>query len=222
MLRPRKHITRREIKEDTLVTVYFKVRKFIQKHSRYLNIGLLAIPVIVIVAVLMVRSKRNAEFNAAEQLSVAEQSYQTADYSTSIDALAQIINGYPGTRAAGEAAFYLGNVYFLTEDYNQAEKYYQLYINDYTDHDLYSVSSMAGIAACYENQGRFIDAALQYEKAANRYDDLFYVPFYLKDTARCYALAGENEKAKRVYQTVLDQYPESNLQEEIEFILQTL
>ena len=61
MLRPRKHITKKDIKEDTFVTVYLKIRKFVQKHNRYLNIGLLAIPVIVIVAILMVRSKKNAE-----------------------------------------------------------------------------------------------------------------------------------------------------------------
>ena len=83
MLRPRKHITRREIKEDALVTTYFKIRKFVQKYSRYLNIGLLAILVIIVVAVFMSRSKANAEFTAAERLGIAEQSYNVSDYSTS-------------------------------------------------------------------------------------------------------------------------------------------
>lgn len=222
MLRPRKHITRREIKEDALVTTYFKIRKYVQKHSRYLTIGLLAIPVIIIVVIMMVKSKRDAELAATARLGVVMQSYNLSDYSTSIDELIQIVDNYPGTKAAGEAVFYVGNGYFIMEDYTQAELYYQRYVDNYADNDLFSSSGMAGIAACYESQNRFFEAALQYEKAANRYSNLFNAPFYLKDAARCYQLAEDNDKAKVVYQTLIDQYPESDLGEEVEFILESL
>ncbi len=222
MLRPRKRITRREIKEDALVTTYVKIRKYVQKHSRYLTIGLLSIPVIIVVAMMMMKSKRDAESTAAARLGVAMQSYNLSDYSTSIDELTQIADTYPGTEAAGEAVFYLGNGYFTMEDYAQAEVYYQRYIDDYADNDLFSISSMGGIAACYESQGRFFEAAVQYEKTANRYSDLFNAPFYLKDAARCYQLAEDVEKAKMAYQTIVDRYPESSIEEEVEFILESL
>ncbi len=222
MLRPRKRITRREIKEDALVTTYFKIRKYVQKHSRYLTIGLLAIPIIIIVAMMMVKSKRDAELTATARLGVAMQSYNLSDYSTSIGELTQIVDIYSGTRAAGNAVFYLGNSYFMMEDYTQAKTYYQRYIDDYSDNDLFSISSMGGVAACYESQGHFLEAALQYEKAANRYSNLFNAPFYLKDAARCYQLAEDIEKAKMAYQTIIDRYPESSIEEEVTFILESL
>ena len=222
MLQPRKHITKREIKEDALVTAYFRVRKFIQKYSRHLNIGLLAVLIIVVVAVFMFRSKRNAEFTATERLGVAEQSYDASNYLTLVDELTQIVNAYPGTRAAGEASFYIGNTYFMIEDYVNAQKYYQLYMDDYSDNDLFSVSAMAGVATCYEVQNRFIEAAQLYEKAGKRYSRLFHAPFYLKDAARCYGLAGESEKAKMTYRMIIDQYPESSIKQEVEFLLESL
>ncbi|MBN2029015.1 tetratricopeptide repeat protein [bacterium] len=222
MLRPRKRITRKEIKEDALVTTYFKIRKYVQKHSRYLTIVLLAIPVIIIVAMMMVKSKRDAELTAYARLGVVIQPYHLSDYSTSIGELTQIVDAYPGTKAAGEAVFFLGNSYFNMGNYVQAETYYQLYIDDYSDNDLFSISSMAGVAACHAAQDRFYEAALQYEKAANRYSNLFNAPFYLKDAARCYRLADDVEKAKMAYQVIVDRYPNSDLKDEVEFILESL
>ncbi len=222
MLRPRKHITKREIKEDALVTVYFRVRKFIQKYSRYFNIGLLAVLILSVVAVFMIRSKRNAEFTAAERLGIAEQTYNAYNDSMLVDELTKIVDAYPGTRAAGAASFYLANTYFMMEDYVNAQKYYQRYIDDYSDNDLFSVSAMAGVAACYEVQNQFIEAAQLYEKAGKRYSRLFHAPFYLKDAARCYGLAAENEKAKMTYQFIIDQYPESSIKQEVEFLLESL
>ena len=51
MLRPRKKIHRKEIKEDALVTNYFRVRKLVDRYSRQINIGLIALLAIAVVEV---------------------------------------------------------------------------------------------------------------------------------------------------------------------------
>jgi len=222
MLRPRKRITKREIKEDALVTAYFRVQKFIRKYNRQLNIGFVIVVLIGVVSVLMVRSKKKAELAASGKLGIAEQFYYAPDYGRAIDELIQIVNTYSGTNAAGKAAFFLANVYFATEDYGNAERYYRMYLDDYSNSTLFSASSLAGIAACLESQNRYAEAARLYEKAGGKYPDFFEAPFFLKDAGRCYGMAGNREKSKEMYQYIIERYPESSLRHEVAFLSESL
>ena len=150
MLRPRKRITKREIKEDTLVTVYVRVQRFIQHHSKQFNIGIFVLLAVAIIGVFMIRSKKKAEVVAAGKLGIAEQFYYASNYPRAIDELTKIADTYSGTNAAGTAVFFVANSYFATGDYNNAEKYYKIYLKDYSNSKLFTVSSLAGIAACLD------------------------------------------------------------------------
>jgi len=222
MLRPRKRITKREIKEDALVTAYFRAQKFIRKYSKQLNIGLIVVVIVGIVGILMIRSKKRAEWAAAGKLGIAEQFYYASDYPRAIDELTQIVNTYLGTDAAGNATFFLANVHLATKDYSNAERYYKIYLDDYSETTSFSAASLAGIAACMESQNRFAEAARLYEKAGKEYPDFFEAPFFLKDAGRCYQLAGNNQKGKEVYEYILEKYPKTSLGQEIAFLSESL
>ena len=218
MLRPRKKISKREIKEDALVTFYFRVQKFIRNYKKQVNIGLVVIVTVSVVGVLMVRSKKKAELTAAGRLGMAEQFYFAANYQKAIEELTPLVETYSGTKAAGTAVFYVANAYFALRDYPQAEKYYQIYVDDYSQNALISASSLAGIAACWESQQEYEKAAGQYEKAWRKYPDVFTAPYNLKDAGRCYALAGNREKAKQMYEHAMERYAESAVIQEVEFL----
>jgi tetratricopeptide (TPR) repeat protein len=222
MLKPRKRITKREIKEDPLVTYYFKVRKFFQTYSKQVNIGLTVVAGLVIISVLMVRSKRNAEFAAAGKLGVAVNYYFSNMYERSIDELTPIIQTYSGTKAAGNATFYLANVYFVLHDFENAKKYYEIYRKKYNDKSSFTSSSLAGIAACLESQEKFLEAAQYYEQAAKTNDVSYQAPFYLKDACRCFALGGNVEKGREICLLIIDKYPESNLVSDAKIYLEFL
>lgn len=218
MLRPRKKLSKREIKEDPLVTAYVRIQKFFQRNSRYLNIGGLVILAVIVIGVLMARSKKSAESAAAGKLGVAEVYLAVEEYSAAIGELSNIVDTYPGTKSTGRAVFFLANAYFKTEDYTNAELNFQMYIDDYADDAMITASSLAGVAACREYQGQFVEAARLYEKAVRNYADTFMAPFYLKDAGRCYVQAGENEKGKEMYRMIVEKYPESRLKQEAEFL----
>ena len=222
MLHPRKRITRREIKEDALVTAYVKVQKFFRKHKRQLNIGVTIVVIVGIIGVFMVRSKKRAELTAAGRLGIAEQFYYASDYPRAIDELSQIVNMFSGTRAAGRAAFFLANSYFTSVDYANAEKYFRLYVDDYSRDDLFSASSLAGIAACLESEDQYAGAARMYEKAGDEFADSFDAPFYFQQSGRCYVLAGDIRKGKELYRRIIDIYPNSSIRQEVEFLFETL
>ncbi|MFX0211505.1 MAG: tol-pal system YbgF family protein [Candidatus Hodarchaeota archaeon] len=222
MLRPRKRISKREIKEDALVTAYFRVQKFIQRHTKQLNIGVTVVIIVIIAGVFIFRSKKKAELVAAGKLGIAEQFYYAAEYTKAIEDLTQIVNTYSGTKSAGTAAFLLANSYFQTGDYNNAQKYYEIYIDDYSDNELFSPSSLAGIAACLESNGQYGEAARLYEKAGKKYPDSFGAPMYLKDAGKCYVLAGDKNKGKEIYHYIIERYPQSSIRQEVSFLSEYL
>ena len=71
MLKARKKITKREIKEDPLVTFYVRTQKFLQKHSKPFYIGILAVIVIATFIMLDSRSRRTGNIRAEYQRRVA-------------------------------------------------------------------------------------------------------------------------------------------------------
>jgi TolA-binding protein len=222
MLRPRKKITRKEMKEDPLVTYYVRVQKFMQNYSKQVNIGLIAIVAIVVIGIFVIRSKKKADIIANGKLGIAEQYYAAMNYTRAIDELKAIIMTYSGTYAAGRATFYLANVYFEQNDFDNAEKYYQMYLDDYGTNRLLSASSMAGNAACLESRNQYDDAAVIYEKAGKKYSDLSQAPYYLKDASRCYLLAGDNESGKSVLEYIQETYPKSPIIQKINSIYNSL
>ena len=222
MLNPRKRITKREIKEDSLVTAYITAQRFFRQHNKQIRIGFIAFSAVLLITVLMIRSKTGAERQAAGRLGVVEFLYFAKDYERSIPELIQIAEIFSGTRPAGKAVFYLANAYYSTDDFLKAEVKFHEYINDYADDDLFKSSSIAGIAACYENNKNFSDAAKWFEMAYSNNNTLFEAPFYLKDAGRCYALAGQIDKGREMYKIMLDDYSEASVTQQIDYLLEKL
>lgn len=222
MLKPRKKIRKQEIREDGLVTFYVKVQKWYRRYAKqtnYVAIGLLAVAFIVI---MMARSKTKAEQNAAAQLAVAEQYVMSGDYDRAISSMTEIMNTFAGTSSSGKAVYYLGDIHFQRQDYENAEKFFRMYVSDYGDLQLYKASSMAGIGASLENQGHFAEAGEWFQKAAELSRNSFYGPFYWKDAGRCYRIAGMKEQGRMAYQNIIENYPESQVAQEAEYLLKSL
>ncbi len=222
MLRPRKRILRKEIKEDPLVTIYVRVRKWLQKHMRELNIGITIFLIVIVVSVLMVRSKKNAELSAAANLGIAEQYYYAGDYQRAIAELGLVANTYSGTKAAGSAIFLLANSYYESQDYQLAKQNYQTYLDDYGQNPLFKASSLAGLAACAEMEKLYLQAATLYEKAGKEQPHLVLAPHYLKSAGICYMKAGDQQKAKETFQMILDRYPDSSVSQDVSFYLKSI
>ncbi|NQT27953.1 tetratricopeptide repeat protein [candidate division KSB1 bacterium] len=222
MLQPRKRMTKREIKEDPLVTAYAKTQKWIQLYQKYINIALIAVLAVVVIGVFMGRSKNQAELSAEGQMGVIEQYYYYRQFDRAIEGLERIVDSYAGTKSAGRACIFLANSYFENGDYQSAETYYNMYVDDYNHVDLFSAASLTGIAACMENRMEWLSAAQHYEQAGIQYNKLSSAPFNLKSAARCYVKAGEPEKAKLAYESVLAMSPDASFASEIEVLVETL
>jgi outer membrane protein assembly factor BamD (BamD/ComL family) len=222
MLRPTKKIHRKEIKEDALVTHYFRVRKLYDRFSREVNIGLMVLLAVVVIGFLMARSKRGAEIRSQEMLGLAEQAYYMNDYPRVIRDMAPILKNYPGTRAAGTAAFYTANANYSQNNIAEAEKYFVMVADHYGKNPLFSASSLAGLAAIEESRKQTAKAAKLYEKAGKKFPGLYAAPFYLKEAARCYLASEDKTSAAKLLDFIQKKYPESAVSEEVQWLKESI
>jgi len=222
MLKPRKRITKKHLKEDKFVTYVFKFNDYFRREWKklsYIGMGIVAVIVIIF---MFINSRRKAELRASAELARAEISYLNEDYDRAIQDLARIDNIYKGTKSAGISVFYLANSYFNMGNYEKAEETYKRYLGEYDDDPMLHASSLAGIAATYEEREMYDRAVEYYKKAAADYPKLFTAAENLINAARCLKLEGKKEEAKILLDRVLEEYPESLFREKAEILLYQL
>jgi TolA-binding protein len=209
MLTPKKKLTRHRMKEDKLVTTYFKVNDYINQHSREITYAVIGVVAVLALAFFMIRDKREREQNASVELAKAKIEFARQAYPTAIDMLKKLIENYDDTKSAGLATIYLAQAYMKSQDYVNAQSAFETYLEDYGDDPLLAGAAAAGIAATFDERKEYAKAAELYEKAANDFSDLMYAPTWLMDAARCHANAGNKQSAKQMLQKLIAKYPKT-------------
>lgn len=222
MLKARKRITKKQIKEDKLVTTYFKTIDFFNRNSRNVAIGFISILAIIALFLLMARSKQSAELKASEQLAKANTEIGQGNLTQAIDILLNMVDNYSGTSSAETGCYVLAHTYFQKGEYEKASTYFEKFIDDSRNNEILTSSAYSGLAASLEQQGKFVEAAGWYEKGANKFPNHFNAPQQWLDAGRCYSLANQNDKAKFCYKNLVEKYPKSNLKNDAELYLANL
>ncbi|NOZ62491.1 MAG: tetratricopeptide repeat protein [Calditrichaeota bacterium] len=222
MLKPHKKITRRQIKEDPLVTYYFKTLDFMREHSQKFYIGAIVFLALIFLFVMFSKSKRNAELNASEALTKANYELSQNKTQEPIDILLNMVDNYSGTKSAAKGVFLLGKAYYEKGDYEKAQLYFQRYLDDYGDDPILTGGAYSGLGASLEQQNKFLEAAQIYERGAKKIANDFLAPRLWMKAGRCYQRANEIAKARACYQTVIEKYAESNFKTDAELYLAKL
>ena len=214
MLKPRKRLTKKKLKEDKLLTFYVKVSKWYETYSKFVLGGVVAVVLIIAAVLFFKNSARKAEAAASVELARAMRVYSAEDYSNSIAMLSSLVDGSGSTRSGKMALLYLANSFYKTGDYDNAYSYYKKFLAKFDKADYFSAYAIGRMASCIEHTGNFAEAASQYEKAASKFPQEYLAPGYLFRAARCYSLAGNNAKALSLYQKIIDDYPDSQQKED--------
>lgn len=221
MLKPKKKITKKEIKEDKLVSTYFEATTWYEENKKLVSSVITGL-VIVVLAVVVIRNNMvsNNE-QATTELAKIMNYYDQGNYEAAINGIPQenirgllaVVNDYGSTHAGEFAKFYLANSYFATGKYDQALEYY-LDVN--FDDVLLQASAYAGAAASYEAKGDRAKAASYYERAALRGKANVQAAEHLYHAALNYAAAGNKEKAIDLLKKVKKEYPTSSIAREVD------
>jgi tetratricopeptide (TPR) repeat protein len=203
---------RQEMRQDGLVTLADRALYFVEDH-RALVIGALAAVVLTALGVIGYGAyQEQQEAAAQEDLAQIVSVYERGAYEAALEGtgdrpgLLTVIDAHGGTKTANLARYYAADAYFQLGQYDEALRYFEAY--DKAE-DFLGAGAIEGQAAIYENRGEFARAAEQYERAATHFDNTLTSPRYLLSAGRAYEEAGDLDAARRVYETVRDDYPDS-------------
>jgi tetratricopeptide (TPR) repeat protein len=212
MLQPKKKITKKEMKEDALITSYVKATTFYEENKKNISIGITALIVIVAAVFFYVKNKNADNEKATTELAKVYSYYDNGQYQIAIDGVRErnivgllaIADEYGSTRAGSMAKLYLGNCYYALGKFSEALKEYE----DFSpEGELLTVSRYAGIGACNEALGNYKDAAESFEKAATKYANDLNAAENFNAAARNYAAAGMKDQALDLYKKIKKNYP---------------
>jgi len=214
MLSPKKKISKRELKEDALITSYVMFTSFYERNKKNISIAVTVVVVLIIASIVFLKNRADNGERAAVQLGEVFSLYDNGQYQQAIDGapernitgLKSIVENYGGLRAGNFARFYLANAYYHLGKYDLALEQFE----DFSPaDDLLAVSRLAGIGSCYEAMGNYKEAAENFEKAAAKYPQDANAAENMSSAARNYGKAGDKEAAINLYKKIKKNYPTS-------------
>lgn len=222
MLTPRKKISRKELHKDPLLSKITTVSDFTQENRQTITRVTMAVAVLAVIVYAYVTYRNSQNEESVNKLVSAEQIYFSGDYREAIRRLEKYCTEYDGTKGGGTGTYYLANSYFNTDQYDFAVTNYQKYIDDYSDNEVFTVSSMLGMAACYEGLNKYQEAADQYEKTLKKYPNGYNKAEIMMSLARVYRVMNQTDNAKAWYGKIVKEFPESSLSREAKSSLEEL
>lgn len=149
---------------------------------------------------------------AQKQMWKAEQYFEKDSFDLALNGdgnyfgFLQIIDDYSLSKTANLAHYYAGISYLRKGEFETAIEH----LDDFNSDDVMLSPIAAGaIGDAQMELGRTEDALAQYVKAAEMSDNQFTAPIYLMKAGLAYELQGDYAGAKKAYEKIKSNYPES-------------
>jgi len=208
-LSPEKRITKRQMKQDKLVSTAFKATEYIQRRKNYFIIGLISLVVIILVAYFISYNITKKNNEAIELFGKGQIAAAMGQVDLAISDYKNVIENYGSKSIASRACYFLANSYMNQNNYDSAMVYYELYINKYGREKILLVAAHANLAVCFEEKGEYSAAGDNFYKAAELADNEDQSPAYLMSAGRNYTKVEQYDKAINAYQQIVDKYKRS-------------
>jgi len=221
MITKKKKLSKKEIKEDKLVSFMYKVENLYEKYkSKFTLYGGILI-VAIAAAYFYINNQNELNDQASLELSRVMNIFNTGSYleaiegrqGTNIIGLKSIVEEYGSTENGETAKIYLASAYSYLGNYEKAIKYYEDYSGDI---DIYKASALAGKAGYYAAKNEYKKAADLYKNAANIVEINAQNPDYLLNAALNYFNAGDKDEARILLTKIKEEYSSSNARKEVD------
>ncbi|PKL83466.1 MAG: hypothetical protein CVV24_04970 [Ignavibacteriae bacterium HGW-Ignavibacteriae-3] len=171
MLERKKKITKKQIKEDKLVTVYYEVQKFVSEFQTRILIGVAVVALVTVAVILYGNKTTNDNKKAAGLLAKVIPLYEATSFKDAIEGqpssgaigLKSIVDQYGNTENGETAKIYLGNSYLMIGNFDEAYKCFDAYSGK---NRLFKATALAAKAGILENRNDMEKAADLYKDAA--------------------------------------------------------
>lgn len=152
------------------------------------------------------------EIEAQNQMQAAEKYWGGKNWDKAIKGDGQypgfekIIADYDNTKAANLAYYYLGVAYLNKGEFNKAIEN----LTSYSGKDnIIAAEALGSTGDAYVELKQYDKAITYFQKAADKGDNAFHTPFYLKKLGLVYEAKNDFKSAAEQYQKIKDEYPAS-------------
>jgi tetratricopeptide (TPR) repeat protein len=221
MITKKKKFSKKEIKEDKLVSFMVSAENFYEDYkSKIFTYGAILI-IVIAVAYFYVNQQKVENENAGIELSRVMQIFSEGSYleaiegrqGTNIIGLKKIVEEYGSTENGESAKIFLANAYSYLGNYEDAFKYYDDYGGSI---QVYKASAMAGMAGYYSSKEEYKRAADLYKSASSVFDLNAQNPDYLLNAAINYLNSGDGKEAKVLLEKIKEDYTTSNAGKQVD------
>jgi tetratricopeptide (TPR) repeat protein len=196
--------------EDPGAELLDKATGLWDQYGRYALGTVVGLAVVVIAGYYMIAGNARKENSASEKLAEANDLFWRADYDRSRQIAQDVSRQYPGTpsgtdalRIAGDDAYWRGNWKDAITDY----KGYLAKVKS----GVLAATVQRSLAYALESDGQFAEASSMYDQVVGQLDRESSGEF-LFASARCQLALGKSDEAKKRYQRILDEFPDSSYQ----------
>lgn len=195
-------LTKRQMKEDPLVTAAFRATEVWERFGRTILIAAGGILLLALLVFFVLRSRAQAEQRAMGDLFRASVMLSQGDAQSAAPMLKELVDNSPGTKAARDAMLLLGDAMMGQRNPKEAATWYQKYVDKTGGDKSLEQAGYLGLGAALEDAGQFGPAAEAYAKSAERAGSDNVRGRALLAQARSLARAGQNRKAIELYQKI--------------------
>lgn len=221
MLTKRKKLSKKQIKEDKLVTTYYQAIGYFDENRNRIFIYVGALAIIILAVILYMNYKSNKNEEASTQLARVITIYDGGAYLEAIEGktgtknigLKKIVEQYGSTENGEIAKIYLANAYNNLGKLDEAKKYYEDYSGG---SDVFKATALAGEAGYYASQKEYEKAGDLYKKAAYVSEENVMNADYLLRAGINFIDAGKKEEAKDLFNKIKKDYKTSTAFREID------
>ncbi|RKY58441.1 MAG: hypothetical protein DRP95_05965 [Candidatus Latescibacterota bacterium] len=222
MLKPRKRLTKREVKQDKFVTTVLKIWALVRERYKELGAGFLGVLLVVGIVNLWTSHRKHREVEAWELLAEAQIAWAQGDTARASGMYREVRERFWGTKAAARACLALGDIALSKGLYDEAEEAYRKCLGKYGKDDVLAFAACYGMGVCLEDREKYEEAAEVYRKFAERHPESPLSPEALQKAAWCLERAGRLDEAKEVLREILSRFPEAPNRYEVRQRLRTL
>lgn len=190
-----------------------QISKFARENQKSVLFIASAIVVMIVVYVLYQRFYlAPREVKASTQMQVAQDAWAKKEWDKAIKGDAgypgfeKIITDYSNTKAANLANYYLGIAYLNKGEFRKAIDY----LTDYRgDDSMLAAEALGGTGDAYVELQDYDNAASYFKKAADKADNDFLSPLYLKKLGLVYETKKDYQAAVEAYKSIKADYARS-------------
>ena len=227
MLTKQKKLSKKEIKEDRLVELYYKAQSYYEDNKNRIFVygGVLIAVIFAVYMYLDYKSGQNEE--AGTYLARVMDVYDSGSFleaiegrqGTNVIGLKKIVQDYGSTENGETAKIFLANSYAALGKLDDALKYYEDYDGSI---EMYKAASLAGQAGILSFNKKYEEAADLYLKASHIQKTDVLNADYIYEAGINYFEAGKKDEAKDLFQSIKDDYKTSSVSSKVDRYLTLL